>query len=279
MREEPFEVQVGDGALVGCASTGGEPALLLHGGPGIPDYLGPCALELVGLFATLRYTQRGVPPSTIGPPYSIESHMADALAVLDARGVERAWAIGHSWGGHLALHLLVAHPERLLGVIAVDPLGAFDVFEEQGRRMRSGFSAEELARVDEIEELRRVGKVTDDELVERWGLLWPQFFLHEELASAPPKRVGPECSIGTSASIEAHFERRTLELGLPGARLPVLIVHGVESPLTVESAERTAALVPGAVFEPVDDCGHFPWIEQPGSVRRAVERFLEFDKS
>ena len=279
MREEPFEVQVGGGLLVGCASAEGEPALLLHGGPGIPDYLGPCALEVEGSFATLRYTQRGVPPSTAGPPYSIESHMADAVALLDARGVERAWAIGHSWGGHLALHLLVAHPERLLGVIAVDPLGAFDVFEEQGRRMRSRFSPEELARVDEIEELRRVSKVTDDELVERWGLLWPQFFLHEELASAPPKRVGPECSIATSASIQAHFERRTLELGLPDARLPVLIVHGVQSPLTVESAERTAALVSGSVFEPVDDCGHFPWIEQPGSVRRAVERFLQFDKS
>ncbi len=279
MREEPFEVQVGDGSLVGCASTEGEPALLLHGGPAIPDYLGPCALELEGLFATTRYTQRGVPPSTVGAPYSIESHMDDALAVLHARGVERAWAIGHSWGGHLALHLLVAHPERLLGVIAVDPLGAFDVFEEQGRRLRRRLSPEEIARLDEIEELRRAGNVTDDELVERWGLLWPQFFAQDELASAPPKHVGPECSIGTSASIAAHFEGRTLELGLPDARLPLLIVHGVQSPLPVESAERTAALVPGAVFEPIDNCGHFPWIEQPGSVRGAVERFLEFDKS
>ena len=132
----------------------------------------------------------------------------------------------------------------------------------------------DLTRVEEIEELRRAGKVTDDQLVERWGLLWPQFFLHEELATAPPKHVGPECSIGTNASIAAHFEQRTLELGLPDARLPLLIVHGVQSPLTVESAERTAALVPGAVFEPIDECGHFPWIEQPGSVRSAVERFL-----
>ena len=36
--------------------------------------------------------------------------------MLDAFGIERAWAIGHSWGGHLALHLLVTHPERLHGV-------------------------------------------------------------------------------------------------------------------------------------------------------------------
>jgi proline iminopeptidase len=274
VREEPFEVRISGGSLVGRAASVGAPALLLHGGPAIPDYTGPCALELEGLFATIRYTQRGVPPSSVGPPYSIESHMDDALAVLDAHGLERAWAIGHSWGGHLALHLLVAHPERTLGVVCADPLGAFDVFADMGVKMQRGLTPEEVERTLEIEAKRSAGEVTEQELVERWAIMWPQYFLREELASAAPRDAGPRCSIDTNASIAEHFERRTLELRLPDARLPVLVVHGVQSPLPVESAERTAALIPGAVFEPVDDCGHFPWIEQPGAVRRAVERFL-----
>ena len=46
MREERFEVRVGDGSLLGCAAAeGAPPALLLHGGPAIPDYMGSCALE------------------------------------------------------------------------------------------------------------------------------------------------------------------------------------------------------------------------------------------
>jgi pimeloyl-ACP methyl ester carboxylesterase len=274
VREEPFEVRVGEGSLVGCAAAEGAPALLLHGGPAIPDYMGSCALELEGLFATIRYTQRGVPPSTVGAPYTIESHMDDALAVLEARGLERAWAIGHSWGGHLALHLLVAHPERLLGVVCVDPLGAFDVFAEQGRRLQRRLAAKQIERAAEILAKRNAGVATEQELVERWAIMWPQYFVREELASAAPRNIGPQCSEDTNASIAEHFERRTLELGLPEARLPVLIVHGVQSPLPVESAERTAAFVPGAVFEPVGDCGHFPWIEQPGALRAAVERFL-----
>lgn len=274
MREEPFEVQVDGGSLVGCAAAEGAPALLLHGGPAIQDYTGPCALELEGLFATIRYTQRGVTPSTAGPPYSIESHMADALTVLDSRGHERAWAIGHSWGGHPALHLLVSHPERLLGVVCVDPLGAFDAFAELGANMQRRLSPDEIERAAEIEAKRNAGEVTEQELVERWTIMWPQYFLHDELASAAPRHAGPRCSMDTNASIAEHFEQRTLERGLPEARLPVLVAHGVQSPLPVESAERTAALIPGAVFEPVDDCGHFPWIEQAGAVRRAVERFL-----
>jgi hypothetical protein len=50
-----------------------------------------CATVLDGLFAAIRYTQRGVPPSDAGAPYTIESHAADAVAVLDALAIERAW--------------------------------------------------------------------------------------------------------------------------------------------------------------------------------------------
>ena len=124
--EAPFELATGDGILHGHFGGTGIPALLLHGGPGLPDYMHGCAEELAGLFTTIRYTQRGVEPSTVGGPYTVESHVADAIAILDLFGQEKAWAVGHSWGGHLALHLAVAHPERLYGIACIDPLGASD---------------------------------------------------------------------------------------------------------------------------------------------------------
>jgi len=135
--ERPFEVPV-DGSVL-CGHHGGEgpPALVLHGGPAMADYTEGLAAELGGLLSTVRYTQRGVAPSTVGPPYTIETHASDALAVLDHLGIERAWVVGHSWGGHLALHLAVAHPERVLGVVAVDPLVAYgDVFEEMSANLQ-----------------------------------------------------------------------------------------------------------------------------------------------
>src|SRR5262245_18851654 len=113
---ETFDVA----GLPGHREGTGRPALLLHGGPGLSDYMGPLAQELDGLFETFRYTQRGTPPSTSGPPYNVETHVADAIAVLDHFGVDEAWAIGHSWGGHLALHLAVAHPNRVRGLICIN---------------------------------------------------------------------------------------------------------------------------------------------------------------
>jgi hypothetical protein len=82
-QETAFRVPVGDGVLAGHRGGEGPPALALHGGAAVPDYLGPCAAELSDLFTALRYTQRGTPPSIAGPPYSIETHTAEAVTVLD----------------------------------------------------------------------------------------------------------------------------------------------------------------------------------------------------
>jgi pimeloyl-ACP methyl ester carboxylesterase len=273
--EEPFELPVAGGVLRGHRGGTGLPALLLHGGAALPDYMGGCAAALDGVFSTIRYTQRGTPPSEAGPPFSIESHMDDALAVLDAFGLERAWAVGHSWGGHLALHLLVAHPDRLEGVLCIDPLGADpSVFEDFGATVGPKLTAEQVARNHEIEERRRAGEVQEADLVERFAAVWPHYFAGGRVTLPPPARVGVESSIGTNRSLSEHFERRTLARSLPDARLPALFVHGEEDPLPVRSSTETAALIPGARVETIPACGHFPWAERPAAFRGAVERLV-----
>jgi pimeloyl-ACP methyl ester carboxylesterase len=271
--ETPFAV----GPLRGHRGGAGPPALLLHGGAALPDYLDGLAEELGGLFATYRYTQRGAPPSGGGPPFTIEQHMADALSVLDAFGIDRVWAVGHSWGGHLALHLLVCHPERLDGVVGVDPLGAIpDVFADLDANLRRGLTPDEVRRLDDIEARRRAGAVDETDLVERFRLVWPGFFADPDRMLPAPQHVGVEASVGTNRSIAEHFERGTLRKRLPGATLPVLIVHGGLSPLPVRSSVETAALVPGAGLVVVANASHFPWVDLPGAVRDAVEPFLHF---
>jgi proline iminopeptidase len=276
--ETPFEVAVADGVLHGHRGGRGAPALLLHGGPAYPDYTEDLAAELDGLFETMRYTQRGTPPTTVGGPYTIESHMDDALAVLDHFECEQAWAVGHSWGGHLVLHLAVAHPERLLGIVCVDPLGAFrEVFEEYGQNMTRRLTPEQKARIDEVEQLRREGRATEADLIERARLGWPQFFA--DPAHAPPlpanMRIGVECSRETNAAITDHFARRTLEQGLPGVRIPALFVHGELDPMPPGWTRRTAALVPGAAVVILPGRGHFPWMEMSGEIRDAVASFRD----
>lgn len=97
---------------------------MLHGGPGLADYTGPLAEELAPYFDIVRYQQRGLPPSLEIGPYDVETNVQDAIAILDALALERVWLIGHSWGGHLAMQVAVAAPERVRGLIAINTLGA-----------------------------------------------------------------------------------------------------------------------------------------------------------
>jgi proline iminopeptidase len=106
----------------------------------------------LALFRTIRYQQRGLPPTSVGGTATVEDHIADALAVLDGLGIERAWVVGHSWGAHLAMHLAVAAPERPLGAIVIDPLGAVpDGGEaELGANLTARLTPETAARVEEV---------------------------------------------------------------------------------------------------------------------------------
>jgi pimeloyl-ACP methyl ester carboxylesterase len=272
MREIAFEAAVAGGIVRGHrGEAAGPPALLLHGGPALPDYLDDLAQELGSGFSTVRYTQAGTPPSAAEGPYTVESHAADAVAVLDALGIEQAWAIGHSWGGFLALQLALLHPERLLGVIAVGALGAYeDDLAALGRSMRAALTPQQEARVDAIEQARRDGTVSEADLIERWAMVWPRYFADPAAALPAPSHVGVECSRQTNVSLSRHFAAGTLVEGLPSVRLPVLFVHGTVDPLPPTAATRTAALITGAMVELVEGCGHFPWIERPGSVAGAL---------
>lgn len=274
MGEQPFEVEIPGGTLRGHRGGSGAPALLLHGGAAVPDYLDGLAAELADVFTTFRYTQRGTKPSTGGPPFTIEAHMDDVLAVLDGFDIERAWLVGHSWGAHLALHVLVSHPGRVLGVVCIDPLPDAGVFVELDANLRRRLAPDQIVRLDEVEDRRRVGEVTEEDLIERFALVWPGFFHRPEPALPSPGHVGVEAYIGTNQSLAEHFERGTLAQRLPSATVPALFVHGEQSVIPPRASAATCGLVPGAEFVTVAECGHFPWIEQPGSVRNAVCPFL-----
>jgi len=148
-----------------------------------------------------------------------------------------------------------------------------------GENLTRGLTPEQRERIAEVEELRRRGDATEDDLRERWELLRPAYFADEAAIRPVPPRVGPECSSETNASIAEHFERGTLVDGVPEVELPMLFVAGALDALPLGSIERTAALVPGAVLETIPDCGHFTWWERPRETGRIVGEFLAGNSS
>jgi len=264
-----------DGPLIaGLRAGSGPPVLLLHGGPGMAfDYLRDLADELAEENDVAWYQQRGLEPSAVDGPYSVAMDVADARRVLDTLGWQKAYVVGHSWGGHLALHVAEAMPERLLGVLAVDPLGSigdgcWPEFDVEILR-RTPEPLRERAR--EIDELSTAGKADDELALEGMRLVWPAYFAEPE--HAPPM---PDLRIAGSRSAEmvaSIFEELpSLEAGLPDIRVPVGFVHGSRSPMPLAASTDAAERIPGAWVEVVKGAGHFTWVEAPGAVRAALRR-------
>ena len=251
----------------------GEPALLIHGGPGLSDYLEGLAAELAPRFDTIRYQQRGLPPTTIRDTYTVEAHVSDAIALLDALGIDRAWAIGHSWGGHLAMHLAAAYPQRLLGLVVVDGLGGVGDGGEREfeRRLSAGLTPEQASRAKALDERAMRGEGPEDDAIESLRIYWPNYFAHPEAAPPmPPMHISIACYGQTFDSLRQHLARGTLEHGLPSYRGPSLFIHGRHDAIPYGSAEQTAALIPGAQVIILEDCGHIPWMAKAGAIRDAL---------
>ena len=199
--------------------------------------------------------------------------VADARRVLDALGWQRAYVVGHSWGGQLALHVAEAMPERLLGVLAVDPLGSvgdgrWPEFDEEIFRR----TPEDVrARARELDELSMAGEADDELALEGMRLVWPAYFADAE--RAPPM---PELRIASARSAEMVpsilAELPALEAGLPGISVPVGFVHGSRSPMPLAASTDAADRIPGAWVVVVEGAGHFVWVEAPGAVLAALRR-------
>jgi pimeloyl-ACP methyl ester carboxylesterase len=282
MRIDPgatsLEVPVPGGAIAAQRSGIGDAALLLHGGPGMSEYLDELADELrrAGL-ATIRFQQRGVPPSTTEGPFDVERQVADAMAVLDVLGIERAWVVGHSWGGYLALQMASRHQERIMGILAIGSLGGIGDggAGALGPNLVARLDEDDRAAYAEVEALEAAGTATGDDLVRGLKLLWPAYFGDPVAAPAFPSDLvlsGP-ANEGAIASIEPDAER--LARALATCPVPTVFLHGELDPLEIAvSARATAAVMPRAEVVALPGVGHFPWLERPGAAADALMRLV-----
>jgi pimeloyl-ACP methyl ester carboxylesterase len=216
------------------------------------------ALAECGLYV-IRFDHRDTGQSTTVPPgqatYAVEDLADDAIAILDAYGIDKAHVAGMSLGGYIAQMLAVARAERVasLTLIASEPLGwdgvelphisqAFlDHFSALGALDWSDQTAvadflvesERLcagtgAPFDEARERARVNRV-----ISRTHSL-PSMFNH------------------AAVSTREDWAGRFREI-----RCPVLVLHGAEDPiLPIENGRAIADGISGASLTVLANTGH-----------------------
>jgi pimeloyl-ACP methyl ester carboxylesterase len=98
----------------------GPPLLLLHGWPQHFWCWRRVVPLLAGDFRLICPDLRGFGWSDApGRGYDSETFAADAVALLDALGIERVGLIGHDWGGFSSFLVALRHPGRVERLLAV----------------------------------------------------------------------------------------------------------------------------------------------------------------
>ena len=112
------------GALnVNCLDWGGNgaPMLALHGLASSGHWYRRLAPYLCDDYRIIAPDQRGHGATTqAASGYDWQTLAEDAVRLLDHFGIERAAALGHSWGGHVASNLAMRFPGRVSRLVMID---------------------------------------------------------------------------------------------------------------------------------------------------------------
>jgi epoxide hydrolase 4 len=268
-------------ALVGGPAEG--PAvLLLHGFPQTFDtWRQHLAWLTAAGFRVIAPNQRGYGSSDRGGSYALRDLTADAVAMLDAVGVDRAVVVGHDWGGAIVWGLASRYPERVAGMVALNspPPSVLREFirRRPRQRLRSAYMVAFL--VPRAPELLLAGRVP--RLIRATSYrrsVWTEEALrpYAEAFAAPDDLRGPLNWYRGMRARPTGPDRRSQPISAP-----VLVVWGVRDavlttelvaperlgPLLAEDNEPEVVLVPGA--------GHFIGDEAPAEVRRILGEWLE----
>ena len=133
------EIKVGDVSFnVSVEGPEGAPALLMAHSLGADlTQWDPQMPSLTRRFRVIRYDSRGHGHSEPTPgPYSIDQLGRDALAILDALGVEKAHFLGLSLGGLVGMWLMVNAPGRVDRVILSNTNACFGHADVWNARIR-----------------------------------------------------------------------------------------------------------------------------------------------
>ena len=272
MKVETIDLPTGSYEIA-VAGPGGRPLLLIHGFTGakedFADFIDPFADRGFHVVAPdLRGHGGSVQPADEAA-YSLALMAQDVLALADGLGWDGFSVVGHSMGGMVAQHVVLAAPRRVGALILMDT----DHGTVSGIDPDLAALAIEVARSEGLAALAELQRQYDP-----------------PLATGPDARVRAErpgyvefgerkflsCSPAMYAAMAGELLGPADRLpALRGIATPTLVLVGEEDASFRDAAARMAAAIPGAELVVVPDAGHSPQFEAADVWWDAVSGFLE----
>ena len=242
----------------------GEPMLLVQGMSATALAWGDEFLEeLRRDFDVIVFDNRGMGRSARAePPFTIADMAADAVALLDALGLETVHLVGISMGGAIAQEVALAHPARLrtltLGATFCGGPGSTLMSPEDLQMLGAAYASGEREQVFRA----------------MWEINMSPDYRAEDSRFAAFREMGSQLPAPRPVVME---QMRSCAAHDTSARLdristPTLVIHGTADRLVgVANGKRIAELMP-ARLELLEGAGHMFWWELP---KRSAELIRE----
>jgi 3-oxoadipate enol-lactonase len=261
-----------DAGLAYEIAGSGPPILFLHEGIADRTMWDPQWEAWRNRYTLIRYDHRGFGDSSDPDgPYSLHG---DALSVLGAAGVDRAYVVGASIGGKAALDLTLAAPDRVAALVAVvatpsgwehsaDLTAAFDAVE--AAYDRGGVdAANEVELGMWVDGPSRSPADVDPAVREHVARMNLSALEREESAEQRGNDIQP-------SELDPPAVGR-----LNDVRAPTLVVTGaLDQPSVNAGSAAIAAGVREADAIEIAETAHLPSLERPAEFQHAVLGFLD----
>jgi pimeloyl-ACP methyl ester carboxylesterase len=207
--------------------------------------------------------------------YSDQEFTSDAVAVMDATGIENAVLISLSRGALWALRLCAEHPDRVLGAVVISP----------ALPLAPPLAERRVQRFDEI-----LDEPVDWEKYNAhyWKTNYPDFvdFFVRRLFTEPHSTKQIEDAMGwaletdgetltATQRAEAAIDAATIERLATEAACPVLVIHGTRDAVRSYGAGEALAQVTGGQLATLNGAGHCPHARDPVRVNLLIKQFAD----
>jgi pimeloyl-ACP methyl ester carboxylesterase len=236
-----------------------------------------------------------VKPAPANFVYTLANYTEVFARWLDSLGVARAVLLGNGLGAAVALRYALAHPQRVLGLAFVGPLGITPPEGWVGKlaiglwrqRLMLRFSEPTLTSfalgptteaMNDIRARRRAERANANygaSLAAAAALIGslasPTTYQIEQSATSGASGASQKRAETANANSEHPTELLTLAHGIP---TPSLVLRGTLDPFcTANDARRLAELLGahGALEVTLPDAGHLPFLQQPARCIQAIE--------
>ncbi len=198
--------------------------------------------------------------------YTLETMADDVYAFVRELDLTSCFLVGHSMGGMIAQHLILAHPEPFRALVLVDT--AAEIPDSLKMRER----LEERARLIDIAREQGMEAVFEEQL-----RLSPQ---REQLLANPQfLEIWRQQFLLTSREAYIHCangiaRRRSLLDALQAIEMPTLVICGENDEPFLETSRRMHKRIPGSELVIIHGAGHTPQIEKAGEFNSVLMGFL-----